>query len=359
QQQKREAKKNKEVRQKMREEAILHRNTYKMQRAIDKYKEIPKSRKMTAVEKEKLASMEKELEETLARQREAGIDPKKWETQDNAAGYDPLAAANAADDDSEQSDDDGAYGYGGNDTAHTLTGVDDLGIQTVSYFGEPAKKTEESNEAVDDNLPPMPPGTPPLLPQDLEIDAIWPPLPKGPSPMYKRENLQHKPHGSGSHGNPVRHHQNYRQHRQTPYSPNHRGQQRPASASEAPKKPIPVATVLAAEPEVRNLQKELRSFVPAAIARKQKQKERQRVIASVPSAPKMIVNAAPDVDVGPSASGPMPRLGPALRNAIKPAAGVQFKTAPTAKEPTLEAPSKDSSLDDEYQKFMKEMNDFL
>ncbi|KAJ1948187.1 hypothetical protein FBU59_001711 [Linderina macrospora] len=248
QQQKREAKKNKEVRQKMREVAVLHRNTFKMQLAISRYRDIPKTRKMTAVEKEKLSSMEKELEETLARQKEAGIDPKKWETQDNSTGYDPLAAAEAASDDSEQSDNDGVYGSRVVSMIHGTTGDDDLGIQTVSYF---------------------------------------------------------------------------------------------------------------AEPEVRDLQKELRSFVPAAIARKQKQKERQQVIASVPSVPKMSVNAAPDVDVGPTTSAPVPQPGGTLRNTIKPVAGVQFKSASVKQVSKPKDVSKNSSLDDEYQKFMSEMGEFL
>ncbi|KAJ2812057.1 hypothetical protein FBU31_007658 [Coemansia sp. 'formosensis'] len=130
------------------------------------------------------------------------------------------------------------------------------------------------------------------------------------------------------------------------------------------------ATVLTAEPQVRNLKKELTTLVPAAIARKTKQKERQQVLAAVPVVPKMVVNAAPDVDAEPSAdtSGTSAASSTGILGAMRPLSGVRFRTrvAEPQKQPQIAEPVKPkqelkgkSSLDEEYQKFVQQMNDLL
>ncbi|KAJ2881193.1 hypothetical protein H4R27_004242, partial [Coemansia aciculifera] len=91
--QEREAKRNKEVRDKMREAAVLHKDTTKMERKIEQYRKIVRVRKMTAAEKEKLQTMEAELKDVLDRQKAAGIAPRKREASDQVIGYDPMAAA--------------------------------------------------------------------------------------------------------------------------------------------------------------------------------------------------------------------------------------------------------------------------
>ncbi|KAJ2814875.1 hypothetical protein FBU31_007131, partial [Coemansia sp. 'formosensis'] len=91
--QEREAKRNKEVRDKMREAAVLHKDTTKMERKIEQYRKIVRVRKMTAAEKEKLQAMEAELEDALNKQKAAGIAPRKREASEQVIGYDPMAAA--------------------------------------------------------------------------------------------------------------------------------------------------------------------------------------------------------------------------------------------------------------------------
>ncbi|KAJ2842834.1 hypothetical protein J3B02_005460 [Coemansia erecta] len=139
------------------------------------------------------------------------------------------------------------------------------------------------------------------------------------------------------------------------------------------------ATVLAAEPQVRDLKKELTALVPAAISRKTKQKERERVLSSVPDVPKMVVNAAPEIE--PDTDADLSKNNNSsngnavtLLGSFKPHSGIQFITSGKAEshaqcaqkqneeKVTLAAdkPAADSgSLDDEYQKFLKQMNGFL
>ncbi|KAJ2776019.1 hypothetical protein GGI18_004435, partial [Coemansia linderi] len=93
--QEREAKRNKEVREKMREVAVLHKDTTKMERKIEQYRKITRVRKMTVAEKEKLQAMETELKDVLSRQKAAGIAPRKREPTDKVIGYDPMAATEA------------------------------------------------------------------------------------------------------------------------------------------------------------------------------------------------------------------------------------------------------------------------
>ncbi|KAJ2900525.1 hypothetical protein GGI21_004755, partial [Coemansia aciculifera] len=91
--QEREAKRNKEVRDKMRSVAVLHKDTTKMERKIEQYRKIVRVRKMTAAEREKLQAMEAELKDVLDKQKAAGIAPKKRDAASLAIGYDPMAAA--------------------------------------------------------------------------------------------------------------------------------------------------------------------------------------------------------------------------------------------------------------------------
>ncbi|KAJ2790236.1 hypothetical protein H4R20_007045, partial [Coemansia guatemalensis] len=93
QMQKRDAKRNKEVRDKMREANVLYKDTTVMERKIEQFRGILRTRKMTAAENEKLKAMEAELKEVTAKQKEAGITPKKRNTDEKAVGFDPMAAA--------------------------------------------------------------------------------------------------------------------------------------------------------------------------------------------------------------------------------------------------------------------------
>ncbi|KAJ1962163.1 hypothetical protein GGI12_002815, partial [Dipsacomyces acuminosporus] len=130
-------------------------------------------------------------------------------------------------------------------------------------------------------------------------------------------------------------------------------------------------TVLSAEPRVRDLKKELTALVPSAITRKNKQKERQRVLSSVPMVPKMIVNAAPDVDASLGSGDAASSLSRAssMLSGISPIAGVQFsipqpkqnqqKPSQNGSTNKPHKPAGASSIDEEYRKFMEEMGNML
>ncbi|KAJ2003413.1 hypothetical protein GGI04_002973 [Coemansia thaxteri] len=272
--QEREAKRNKEVREKMREASWVSKDTAKMERKIEQYRKIVRVRKMTDAEKEKLQSMEAELKDVREKQKAAGITFKKREAADQTAGYDPLAAAEMRDP---------GYARAG----------------TSALLEEDEYSDSDDNDVIDTAM----------LGQIVSLD------------------------------------------------------QEEWNAS---------ATVLAAEPQVRNLKKELTNLVPAALARKSKNKERQQVLAAVPLVPRMVVNAAPDIDAGPGSS-PGLSIGPStgILGAMRPVSGVRFSAhavaPPESSQATLNAkPSqqgaksrKDPSLDDEYQRFIKQMDGLL
>ncbi|KAJ2553581.1 hypothetical protein EV175_002892, partial [Coemansia sp. RSA 1933] len=88
----REMQKNKETKKRMRETALLNKDTSKLEKKIERYRNI--KRKLTDVECEKLQGLEAELKETLERQKEAGIEPRmRHHADDKAVGYDPLAGS--------------------------------------------------------------------------------------------------------------------------------------------------------------------------------------------------------------------------------------------------------------------------
>ncbi|KAJ1944760.1 hypothetical protein GGF37_002038 [Kickxella alabastrina] len=407
----RDSKRNKDVRKKMRETAILHKDTSNMERKIEQYKGILSTRKMTASEKEKLQRMEDELKEVKDKQKEAGIEPREQNTSDVIAGYDPMAESEAAGtviggqykSSSDDSDDD--------DLDHNKgTQLDDLGIPTIAIV----KPTATKGTALLLPMLPMPPGTPPLLEKNVSGGSVWPPLPSGPSPMYLKNNPQKYAHCRPPPFTNQNQQQQQRQRflfqrgsdpRSSSYRPGPPHPYDPQGAIRSNMPPVPPfiharpnmppppplhlirplrparphsATVLAAEPQVRDLKKELTTLVPAAIARKSKQNERQRVLAAVPMAPMMVVNAAPEIDADTgnssiNAQRTAVATSSSLLDTIRPLAGVQFSTASSQRReqqavpenlvnsqpPTTAARGPGSSIDDEYQKFLQQMNNIL
>ncbi|KAJ1730570.1 hypothetical protein LPJ61_002941 [Coemansia biformis] len=331
--QRREAKRNKEARDKMREVAVLHKDTTKMERKIEQFRTITRARRMTAAEREKLTAMEDELKEVLQKQKEAGIAPKKRDPSAAAVGFDPLAevedrgALVQYSSSGESSSDDGGNGRAlhGPELGITVPLDQDMFSATDARMDEANTRTQADSKggathegaASPNALPPMPPGTPPPLPEDGGgLGAIWPPLPSGPSPLYLRAN----PHR-------------------------------------------PSATVLAAEPQVRDLRKELTTLVPSAIARRGKHRERQRVLAAVPAMPSIVVNAAPDVagDGGQASAPGKASASEAILGAVQQVPGVRLSVAPGAAStaPRPDAKRDKGSLDDEYQRFMDQMSKIM
>ncbi|KAJ2610266.1 hypothetical protein H4S08_003687 [Coemansia sp. RSA 1365] len=416
QMQKRGTKRNKEVRDKMREVGILYKDTTVMERKIEQFRGILRTRKMTAAEKEKLNVMEAELAEVIAKQKEAGITPRKRNNDEKAVGFDPMAAT---------TDNKNAlvqYASSEEDSAEDTTCKSARIGETVLLEGDIFNTSEDrelnsdsssesgnANKATDpDALPPLPPGTPPLLSSDIDF-GIWPPLPSGPSPLF----IQNNPHtstasqergqvrgrgrgrGRGSNHGRVQRQRPYERHSKSSdkhYTNNSNAGGPPHSHSNGMVPPgvaYPVATsirnvsgyrppqpprqpvgpVLSAEPQVRDLKKELTTLVPSAIARKNKQKERQRVLAAVPTAPIMVVNAAPDVDDGSNASKHTLPTSENTLGTMRHMEGVRFSTTSKSGDHEKEVTSNTvaegqnqvrndnkGTLDDEYQRFMDQVS---
>ncbi|KAJ1800044.1 hypothetical protein LPJ59_001394 [Coemansia sp. RSA 2399] len=417
-------KKNKETKKHMREAAVLYRDTSKLEKKIERYHSI--RRKLTAVENEKLQSLDAELKETLERQKEAGIEPgrRKQPTDGQAIGYDPLADAQDQDalveynssSDSESIDNDivgkeiplGQEYYEREPAAPVA-----LDSHIVGVTGRDSLSLGHGDDTLDDEqFPPMPEGTPPLLQENVDSDGVWPLVPSGPSPQFEAQYLQAngqrtnanfgargrgrqfsnnggrgrggEPRGRGhARGRGTSHYHPFAQmpmqhvpasRRQFPLQsppvpPFAVSAQHPAVQPPHRPQPAPSSgTVLAAEPQVRDLKKELTALVPSAIARKNKQNDRQRVLESVPMPPQMVINAAPDVGVGQAE--PANRAGQSdsslvakdVIGNIRPVAGVSFNVASSSSKNESVPPKKEAdkaksdSLSDKYQTFASQID---
>lgn len=120
--------------------------------------------------------------------------------------------------------------------------------------------------------------------------------------------------------------------------------------------------VIQAAPQVRNLQKELTTLIPAALLRK-------KAAASKPKVARPIVNAAPNIDDGlidelsniaptkRSASSAIPLLQDQQKSSeVDPSQLKGGITTSSAPSPAKKAKKKKA---DEYEKFMAEMQDLL
>ncbi|KAJ2182636.1 hypothetical protein GGF45_000686 [Coemansia sp. RSA 551] len=399
--QKRETQRNKEVRTQMREAAVLHKDTTKMERRIEQLYEIKQTRKMTVAEREKLKTLEGELKDIRDKQKEAGITPKKRQHVEENVGYDPLAESEAANALVQYAS---SSGDSDNDIEPIEIGrtvqIDRDIFDTTAVAGGSDEAAYDAGELGLNVLPPFPPGTPPLFAADLGIGELWPPLPSGPSPLFIQDNpdaapLSDRGRGRGrGRANTRGHHQQHfeprrgdtqeertsnvttQHHRAHPYAPRaSRGRGIMAHAPPVPaiaaRKPAYSGTVLSAEPQVRDLRKELTAMVPSRIARKTKQKERQQVLDAVPTPPRMVVNAAPDIDDGADLVDTVTRNKPlsATFGTMAPGiSGVQLSTtlrSASRKQPETALPAKNdtkqdtTSLDKEYERFMEKMNKFM
>ncbi|KAJ2848399.1 hypothetical protein IWW36_003319 [Coemansia brasiliensis] len=360
---KRENKRNKEVRKQLREEAALHKDTAKLEHKIAQLRGLTEHRKLTAAERERLKKLEDEFKEIRDKKREAGITPQPRKTE-VVVGYDPLAESDdsalvhyeSSEDEESQSD------------AESVTLGETVPIDRDIFGGGSDDGSNGYQELGLDALPPMPPGTPPLFASDLGLNEIWPPLPSGPSPQfiqenpsiapdsgYSRSDHQPQPKSRGNKGPKARSNVSAGHTRMHPYTPHsHRGQGMPRPLATAPKPHS--GTVLSAEPQVRDLKKELTTMVPANIARKNKQKERQQVLAAIPTPPQMVVNAAPQVDDSTSANKlDKLSLSTKLGTAISDMKDVQLSVSATVSNPQKPPKRPKTTLDEEYQRFMDDI----
>ncbi|KAJ2357012.1 hypothetical protein IWW50_001312 [Coemansia erecta] len=403
QMQKRETKRNKEVRKQMRETAVLYKDTTKIERKIEQYHELKQTRKLTAAERDKLKTLEDELKDIQEKQKEAGVAPRKQQKLgEGAVGYDPLAESEGADalvqyaSSSSDSDD----GVAADAVIGQTVQIDrDIFDTSAAAGGEDAGddvKADDGETSLD-ALPPMPPGTPPLFAADLGIGEPWPPLPSGPSPLFIRDNPDTAPMPSDRGRGRGRGYSRGCGQRPQQFTARRGDVQEGRTSSNAalqpprrphpymPRPPVPVfaarqlppqpsGPVLSAEPQVRDLKKELTTMVPSKIARKNKQNVRRQVLAAVPTPPQMVVNAAPTVDGDAGSKAAMAtenkRLGDAFGAIPSQINGVRFSTTvePTARDEqtnngthatNTSAAQNKASLDKEYERFMDNMNKFM
>ncbi|CAG8515400.1 1290_t:CDS:2 [Ambispora gerdemannii] len=113
--------------------------------------------------------------------------------------------------------------------------------------------------------------------------------------------------------------------------------------------------IIQAEPQVRNLQKELTTLVPAALLRK-------KASASKPKVSRPIVNAAPNIDDGmETLTPPVKRSASSMLPVVTQSSTTQEDSndqqKSTAPPPAKKAKTKKKY--DEYEKFMSEMQDLL
>lgn len=113
-----------------------------------------------------------------------------------------------------------------------------------------------------------------------------PPPPPPGRPPYSHHHAYHRPRPSSYHGRPTR------PHHPRPY------QQRPP-VTVAPPPPPPSSepsktAIISAEPQLRDLQKELVAFVPAALRKKQAQAKKTESLPK--NARPSNINLAPDVE---------------------------------------------------------------
>lgn len=102
---------------------------------------------------------------------------------------------------------------------------------------------------------------------------------------------------------------------------------------ESSETPTTAAVTISAAPQVRDLQKELVGFVPAAVRKKQLQAGKK---GTIPKVARPTINAAPDMDLGDT-------------DELAPSSSIQL--------PTPSANNKKQG--DEYERFMREMQGIL
>ncbi|PVU87149.1 hypothetical protein BB559_006175 [Furculomyces boomerangus] len=171
---KRELKKQKDVRKQQREVSILYKDTTKLEKEIEKYRDKEKSKQLDRNGAIKLKSLQEQLEKIRKARKERGIDTKRQKVDLEDVGFDPLNYGNKLED-LESSEDSGSE-------YSSLSGVSGLeSDEEGSTF-----KKNQSLGRYDNELPPMPSEFPPFTPKELGLEILWPPLPKEPPPLFQR-----------------------------------------------------------------------------------------------------------------------------------------------------------------------------
>lgn len=340
QQRKRELKKNKEARKTQRESVLAKKDIGKVRQDIARLEHLAASGQLDKtnqtrleelkIEAKKIEKAKKATELTGAQAAYAARmqeNEKKSEKDARKLVFDPksgkfVPAKKKDSAKTTQSDDDSDSDSDSEDDSDEDSDMEDSDEDIAIPEGDvPAKKI--LTESDDEYEIPLPPGPPPPRAFDQQFTPIQaaqqripPPPPPGPPP-FRGPFPVYTPGGRIPPPPPPMPHQIYQpmmgmapppppppqyHHASRPFTAPVHYQQPPSAAATVSAEPTTSASVTAAasvaptisaEPQLRDLQKELIGFVPAALRRKQAAANK---IASLPKGARPNINAAPSLD---------------------------------------------------------------
>ncbi|CAG8586456.1 14831_t:CDS:10, partial [Gigaspora rosea] len=394
-----EIKKNKMERKRVRTLVMVHKDTSKLEEEIARYKALDKEKRLDKNGKAKLKDLEDKLSKILDTKKAHGVSVHREKPKDHTPVYFhptlnpsgtlmPSTSKSNAQDDEESS---------GNEDSDNEYSDDDKSSEGSEKRNKPESDEDiplppgkpPSNES-DDELPELPPGTPP---KQKDSDDDLPELPPGPPPSSQNNDSNTQPSGisrsppfgfrplsmpAGPQYPPPQ--STYMMFNNPPGSSNHlrpppnirpppppvfpsgTGQGTPLRPSDS--RPPPFSSqvtratpVIQAEPQVRNLQKELTTLVPAALLRK-------KADARKPKVARPVVNAAPNIDDGIGTSTSSVKRNASIAIPLLQQQADYDVQASEQKQAVVNTPSpakkaKTKKKVDEYDKFMAEMQDLL
>ncbi|KAJ2961510.1 hypothetical protein NQZ79_g3208 [Umbelopsis isabellina] len=402
--------------------AVVHRDTSKIEREIERLQELASQRQLDKNGQEKLKKLREELENTVKAKEAAGIKPDsaaastaqeesrklvfdakkgafvpmskkkqqrleaKRAKRDQNDGSDGSDGATDTEDESEEDESDNELlpelpvikgedlmeeeeaaakasqkveGENDFEMVADKEDIDDEGNEDVPMPGAADSEEDSDIESI-----PMPEGPPPPKPFERQIPQAHqgnlarppPPPPGGPGRHYRpppSSSFRPPPPPPRPHNVRPSHPMHYRpptnvSMRRPPPPPAQPIVQLPVEAYApaevyAPAEPIELVDTVAATapvtisaaPQVRDLQKELVGFVPAAVRKKQLQAGKK---GAVPKVVRPNINAAPDLDDQETV----------VSSTLSP----QLPEKPAANEPSAKP-------GDEYERFMREMEGIL
>ncbi|KAJ1917991.1 hypothetical protein H4219_002879 [Mycoemilia scoparia] len=277
-----------------------------------------KEKKLDSNGRNRMNELKEELEKIKNLREEKGVVIKEKKETDEMVAYDPMAVMNGkiilkhqnmsqvvinmmvnlflnilnvdgedteSDSESNESGVSKLLGVYGLESEHKSSD-DDNDLSHQGDLGN--EKRSIKKRKVEGEFPPMPPGTPPLFPEEIAIQGVWPPLPLGPPPdilpMQAPPVLINPAMPAPPPPPPG-------------WAPPSAAPQRQEKFVE-PKKATQPA--LSAAPQERDLRKELTTLVPSHLLRQRRMKQEAKPKISLPQ-----LNAAPDTEA-PKESSPEP-----------------------------------------------------
>ncbi|CAH1767631.1 7269_t:CDS:2, partial [Entrophospora sp. SA101] len=294
-----EIKKNKVERKRVRTLVMVHKDTSKLEEEITRYRTLDKEKWLDKNGKVKLKELEEKFSKIVETKKAHGVSVTKDKPKDhtatvfyhptlNPSGLPPTTDAGSlqskstedstTDDEGSLTDSDESTDYL-SDHDENSEEIDNTDIPLPP--GSPPKKTNETSDNDDDKLPELPPGPPPSKKQFEIISPL----------NNQRQNMRLPPNSFLTGTGP-----NHFGRLPPPPPPIH-GQVFASHSHNTPvSRPPPFSTkflhyVIQAEPQVRNLQKELTTLIPATLLRK-------KAVSNKPKVIRPLVNTAPNIDDG-------------------------------------------------------------